>query len=349
MPQASRKKILILPLLLLLGWLCLRYLLPIAMPFLLAVLLALAAEPLVAMLQRRVRLPRSAAAGAGITAALAVLVLVMTVLGALLLRQLQSLMDIVPDLEDSAASGLQALRQWLLSLAENTPNGLRAYLTGLVESSFSDGTLLLDSLAERLLGLASGLVSQLPDSALGIGTWLLASFMLSAKLPAIRAGLRQRLPQSWHSTYLPMLRQLKQSVLGWLTAQLKLMSVTFAVLAVGFALLRVSHGLLWALVVSLVDALPILGTGTVLVPWSVVCFIQGDTPRAIGLLGIYAAAALLRSVLEPKLVGKQLGLDPLVTLAVMYTGYRLWGILGMILSPLLAVTLMQLFSPPKTA
>ena len=69
---------------------------------------------------------------------------------------------------------------------------------------------------------------------------------------------------------------------------------------------------------------------------------QGDTPRALGILGTYIAAALIRSMLEPKLLGKHLGLDPLVTLAALYIGYRLWGVGGMILAPLLTVAALQL-------
>ena len=132
-------------------------------------------------------------------------------------------------------------------------------------------------------------------------------------------------------------------VLGkWFLAQCKLMSVTFGIVAAGLTLLRIPSSLLWAVLIALVDALPVLGTGTVLVPWSVVCFLQGDTPRALGILGIYVAAAMTRSMLEPKLLGKHLGLDPLVTLLALYIGYRLWGVGGMILAPLLTVAALQL-------
>ena len=93
---------------------------------------------------------------------------------------------------------------------------------------------------------------------------------------------------------------------------------------------------------ALVDAAPLLGTGTILIPWSVVSLQQGSHIRAVGLLGIYAVAALTRSALEPRFVGKQLGIDPLLTLIALYAGYRIWGISGMILSPLIAVTAVQL-------
>ena len=93
---------------------------------------------------------------------------------------------------------------------------------------------------------------------------------------------------------------------------------------------------------ALVDAFPVLGTGTVLLPWSLLCFLQQDSARAIGLLGIYTTVTLTRSLMEPKLVGRHLGLDPLATLMSLYIGYRLWGIPGMLFAPLLAVTALQL-------
>ena len=329
-------------------WFGAKYLLPILMPFLLAALLALASEPLVRSFSRG-KLSRSAAAGIGVSLTLAILILLVTVVGALAVRQLQSLAGAMPDLESTALQGMNSLRGWLAHLASSAPAGIRSLATRSVDELFSDGTDLVSQLSAQLPALASGIMSRLPDSALSIGTWLLASFMLSARLPKLRCWISAHAPASWKSQWLPTLKRLKRSVLGWLTAQLKLMSVTFAVLTAGFLLLRVGYAPLWGFLISLVDALPVLGTGTVLVPWSAVCFIQGDTVRGIGLLGVYAVAVLLRSVLEPKLVGRQLGLDPLVTLLAMYTGYRLWGILGMILSPLIAVTAVQLFSPqPET-
>ena len=108
-------------------------------------------------------------------------------------------------------------------------------------------------------------------------------------------------------------------------------------------LLGIQYAPLWAMAVSVVDALPILGTGTVLVPWSLVCLVQHNTGRALGLVGLYIATALTRSTLEPRLVGRQLGLDPLVTLIALYVGFRLWGLPGMILSPLLVITLISMF------
>ncbi len=345
-PFLSRK-LPVIALIVMLSWLSLRFLLPIALPFLLAALLAFAAEPLVGSLNRHLRLPRGAAAAVGVTVVLALTVLLLLAFCAFLVKELGALAGILPDLEDATSSGLDSLELWLLNLAQKTPDGISPILVHGVEGMFSNGSALLDGLTGRLLNLATSVLKALPDSALGLGTWILASFMISARLPKIRTWIQTHLPQAWYEKYAPWLQTLKKTVCGWLLAQSKLVGITFGILVVGFLLLQIEHAVLWAAATCLVDILPVLGTGTVLIPWSLVCFLQGDSLRAIGLLAIYIVISLLRSVLEPRFVGKQLGLDPLITLLAIYAGYRLGGLPGMLLAPILAVTATQIFLQAK--
>lgn len=326
-----------------LSWLGVRYLLPIALPFLLAGILALMAEPLVKNLNRHLHLPRGLASAIGMTVVLLLTILFLLALCALLIRELGALAGVLPDLESATVSGLDSLEIWLLGLVEKAPKGISPILIHGVEGMFSNGGALLDGLTTTLLSLAASILKAIPDSALGLGTWILATFMLSVRLPKIRTWIHNHLPKAWHEKYAPYLQTLKKSVCGWLLAQAKLVGITFSILTAGFLLLRIEHAILWAAATCIVDILPILGTGTVLIPWSLVCFLQGDSIRALGLLGIYAVITLLRSVLEPRFVGKQLGLDPLVTLLAIYAGYRLWGLVGMLLAPILAVAVTQIF------
>lgn len=344
MSRSLLKKLGILLLSLLALWLGSRYLLPIALPFLMATLLALLAEPMVRTLRNRLHLPGWAASGIGVSVALSVGVLLLAGLLAFLLQQLGRLAGILPDLEETALQGMDSLELFLLDMAEKTPKGVRTILTHSVEDLFSDGTDLVDRASSGVLQLASGVMTQLPDSALSIGTWLIASYLISSRLSKIRQWLRSALPPQWATTWKPALLRVRHSLGGWLLAQLKLAGVTFLLLCVGFLLLGIPYAPLWAALISLLDALPVLGTGIFLVPWSLVSFLQGQPLLAAGLLGLYGGASALRSILEPKFIGKHLGLDPLVTLVAMYTGYRLWGLLGMILAPLLSVAVTQLFT-----
>lgn len=325
-----------------------KYLLPVTMPFVMGALLALTAEPGVRFLTRRARLPRAAAAGIGVGAVFAVICALVTMLVGLALRELKILAGILPQMELTARSGLETLQLWLLNLSERASPGIRALLQRNVNQLFSGGTALLDAGTRRALGLAGTALTRLPDSALGIGTAVLAAFLTSAELPRIREYLKTRLAAPPFQSAAQLLTRLRTTVGQWLLAQLKLVSITCLLLMVGFLLLRVQYAPLWAAAVSLVDALPILGTGTILVPWSLICLVQHDTARALGLLGLYAVTAVTRSSLEPRLLGRQLGLDPLVTLISLYVGFRLWGIVGMMLGPLLVITVISGFPQPKT-
>lgn len=323
-------------------WLTGKFLLPLVSPFLLGAALALAAEPMVRFLNRRVRIPRTVSTAIGVSMAFCLLALLLLTLCAFALRQLKALAGILPNLEETARTGLALVQTRLLELASHAPQGIRPLLEDNVRTLLADSGSLLGKLTAWLLGLAGSILSHVPDSALGLGTAILSAFLISAKLPRIQQWFRRRIPGKQLRAMLDSARRMRGVLGKWLLAQCKLMSLTFCILAAGLTLLRIPSSLLWALLVALVDALPILGTGTVLVPWSVVSFLQGDTPRALGILGIYITAAVTRSMLEPKLLGKHLGLDPLVTLMALYIGYRLWGVGGMILAPLLTVAALQL-------
>ena len=325
-----------------LTWLTMKYLLPLLFPFLLGALLALAAEPMVGFLCRRLHMPRVVSTAISVSMAFCFLAMLLLMLCAFALRQLKNLAGILPDLETAARTGLALVQTRLLDLAARAPKGIRPLLEDNVRTLLADSGNLLGKLTAWLLGLAGSILAHVPDSALGLGTAILSAFLISAKLPQIRKWLLRRIPRQQLRSALESARRMRKVLGRWLLAQGKLMSITFAIVAAGLTLLRIPSGMLWAVLVALVDALPILGTGTVLVPWSVVCFLQGDTPRALGILGIYITAALIRSMLEPKLLGKHLGLDPLVTLIALYIGYRLWGVGGMILAPLLTVAVLQL-------
>lgn len=323
-------------------WLALRYLMPILFPFLLGTGLALLAEPGVKFLCSRVRLPRAVSCGICVSLVFCGICALTASVLALVLRQLSALSGILPDMAEAAGSGMASLRDWLLSLAEKAPEELRPALENGAASLFSGGAALLTRGVEFLLGLAGGILRHVPDSALSLGTAVISGYMISAKLPVIREKAGALLSRERLKDLFTTLSRIRTAAGGWLAAQTKLAGITFLILTAGFLLLRIPYAPLWALGVSLVDAFPVLGTGTVLLPWAFICLIQGDIPRAVGLAGVYVTASVSRSILEPKLVGRHLGLDSLTTLLILYAGYRLWGIGGMLLAPMLAVAAKQL-------
>ncbi len=317
-------------------WLGVKYLLPVLLPFVLGLGIALAAEPAVGFGVKRLHLKRGLAAGVGVSLTLVLLAGVLWLAGALAVRELTQLAGALPDLEQTAQQGMLVLEDWMVGMAQRLPDGVRATATGTVLELFDGGTVLMKQVSERVPGLVGGVLSRVPDGALGLGTGLLSGFMLSARLPRLRQWAAFRLPPAWREKTLPALRRVGRAVLRWLRAQATLAAVIYAVLAIGLTVLRVRYGFLLALPIALVDAIPVFGTGLVLLPWAAVSLLQGEVFRGVGLALLYAAALLTRTVLEPRVVGRQLGLDPLVTLLFLYAGYRFWGIGGMLLAPMLA-------------
>ena len=321
-------------------WLCLRYLYPLFLPFLLGLLLALAAEPGVKFLQEHFHWRRRPSIFAAVTAVLALLTGAAAILGTVLIRRAAALAGQLGTLAGQAAQGMTMVRSWAVELASSAPGPLAQPLSRSVRELFEDGGGLLDRAAAALFGMAGQAAQQLPGSLVTLGTAVLASYLICERLPA----LRQRLSASsaWRDRWRPALVRLGRTGKAWLKAQLKLSGVTFVIVLGGFFLLGVRQKLLMALVTALVDAVPLLGTGTILLPWALVSVLSGEPVRAVGLLGVYVTALITRSSLEPKLLGRQLGLDPLAALAALYVGYRIWGFGGMIIAPILTVTAREL-------
>ena len=334
------RKLLIVAGALLVLWLGIEYLLPILLPFLLGAGIALAAEPAVTFGVRRLHLPRPLSAGIGVALTLAFSLCLLWIAIAWIIRELGQLATQLPDIR----SGTQSLRGWLLNLASKTPKNLREPAKQVVVSLFDGSVPFTQQLSQRLPGILTDLLTAIGNSALGIGMGVLSGFLISVRLPVLRTQAAEMLPERWRSKWLPALSRVKSGLLGWFKAQLKLAAITWGIVTIGFWVLGVPYFPLWAVLVALVDAVPILGTGTVLIPWSIWSFLQGDSLRGVGLLAIYAAAAISRAVLEPRLVGKQLGLDPLTTLIALYAGLRLWGIGGMLLAPVIASAVKSLLT-----
>lgn len=336
----SYKKLLTVIIIFFLVFFLLRLFLPLFLPFLIGAVLAIAAEPIVRFFQEKLRFSRVCAAGLGITMALCLLAVTVLILCGLIIHQLGALTDVLPAIEDATRSGMCLLQTRLLDLAASAPQGLCELITRKVTEFFSDSSAMLDQAAGVILSLASGILGRIPDGAFGCGTAIISSYMISVKLPRIKTLLTARL--SAYQPWVDAVMKFRSSLLGWLKAQIKLSAITFLILMAGFLLLRIRPASLWAFGVALVDAFPVLGTGTVLIPWSILVFLQGNPVLAVGLIGLYLTVMVIRSVLEPKLLGRQLGLDPLLTLVALYAGYRIWGLLGMILAPILTVAASQI-------
>jgi len=135
---------------------------------------------------------------------------------------------------------------------------------------------------------------------------------------------------------------LKRALLGFLKAQLTLVSITTVIILIGLIILRVDYAITIALVTGIVDIIPYLGTGLVFVPWIIYEVITGQMPQAIGLTVLYIIVLVQRQIMEPKILSSSIGLDPLATLVALFVGFKLIGFLGLIVGPVTLVIISTL-------
>ena len=316
------------------SWLVLRYALVWLLPFLLALGAAALLEPLIVRAQRRLHLRRS------FTAAVLTLVLVggvLAVLIALAVQLVEQAVALVSSLPETMAS----LERRLEGFCAACPDGVRQTAEHMLDSLPRRAAELAGQVSSAVLQGAGRAMAALPRVLLACGTTVLAVFFTLSAYPAVRGFFRRQL-----GSRLERARGVKSSVFAtlgkWLKAECILLAVTFCQLLAGLLLMRQEYALLLAALIALIDALPVFGTGTVLVPWAAVECLLGAVPRGIALLALFAVISVVRSVLEPKLMAAQAGLPPLASLCAMYVGFCAMGVAGMVLAPMALMLVKQL-------
>ena len=318
-----------------------KWLLAPLLPFLLALALSAMVEPLVQKLRRGMKVRRSFAAGLVTTLLLLVLGGGVTLLVARLAVELREWSERLPELMERFPtiwnSMLDQLEQWYAA----SPSLIRSALDLLAGQLMEEGPSLAGTAGTWLMGVASSLLATLPDAGLFLVTTVLAVYFTSLSYPSILAFLKRQLPAPWQAKCRDAAHCFRSTILKWLRAEFLLILSTFAILLVGFLWMRLDYALLAAVFTALVDALPVLGTGTVLFPWALGCFLMGDTGRGLALLVLYAVGLIVHTLLEPRLLAGQADLPPITALLAMYLGFRFMGVGGMILLPMVLLLLKQ--------
>lgn len=318
-----------------------RYLLPWTAPILTAWGLAALLEPAVAFLTRR-RWRRGAAAGLCTLAALGLLLWGLT---ALLFRGLSAageLTGTLPRLMETAGIRLRALEELAESHIRAAPEPAAELLERALTALWSGAAALPVQLSRGLVGFLTRMAQASPDVLLFLVTAALGTYFISAAFPTVNAFLLAQLPEGFRRRLEGLGADLRSGFGGLLRAQLILMAMTFFELLAAFLLLRVPGAAMLAAATALIDALPVFGTGLVLIPWALFSLLLGETRRGLGLLLAWGLTELVRNAAQAKLLGDQIGLPPLASLTGAYVGWRVAGVGGMLLFPLLLMVLLRL-------
>lgn len=187
----------------------------------------------------------------------------------------------------------------------------------------------LSSLSVTVVSLASGAATSLPGLIIKVILIIISTFFMSIDYEKIKEFILRQLSEETQV----LLYEIKSYVAGTLWVCIRsyaiIMSITCVELAIGLSIIKIQGAVLIALLISIFDILPVLGTGGIMIPWTVLSLVRGELRLALGLAIIYIAITVIRNIIEPKIVGGQLGLHPIVTLSSMFVGVQLLGVVGL--------------------
>nr|WP_289766518.1 sporulation integral membrane protein YtvI [uncultured Acetatifactor sp.] len=313
------------------------------MPFVAGWIVALIAGPLVRFFEEKIKLKRKAGSAFVIIVIIALVVLVIYLVFAQLFQQASGLVKALPEMLEGVETDLESIGKRLNALLAKLPGDIKLDFRGSrlqLDSYLGD---LLEKLGSPTIEAAGNFAKLLPGIFIGFIMSLLSAYFFVAERHQLNDWFRKHMPASVQMRYRIIRRSLGKSVGGYFKAQLKIEVWMYFLLLIGLGILRVNYFGLIALVIAILDFLPFLGTGTVLIPWAVIRILTAQYKTAIGLLIIWGVGQLARQLIQPKIVGDSIGVPPLPTLFLLYIGYKLSGVLGMILAVPLGLLVYSLY------
>lgn len=322
-------------------------LLSLLSPFVLALIFAWVLNPAVRWLQRKTNLSRK-------LISLVLVVLVFAVIGGILFGLGWMAVDQVRSLFDNRESLLDELLNGVLTLVNSVQRwlgGLNGVVPDEVLTTSEDliATLLGWVQGLDLSGRLAGLAGQAPSMAAGVSgfavalvVFMMASYFITGDYPRLRFALTDRVPPATREFCGTVKNIFMSAFGGYLKSQLILSLGVFVILSAGFLLMGQPYGLLLAFGLAVLDFIPIIGAGTVMVPWAVLDMVLARYGEAAALMAIWGVIVLFRRFAEPKILGDQTGLSPILSLLGIYLGMRAGGVLGMVIGPLLLLVFVNL-------
>lgn len=317
-----------------------KYLLSPLIPFIIAWIGAMLLRPAIDKASRRTKLPRKLVAFFCVAF---VFTLIFSLVGMFFSKVISELKEISVSLVDDTASIIGEVFSFaeglpFLKNMEDTETALK--LRGAVTDMVSGA---LTNVCSRIPTAVMSMASCLPNILLFSITLVLAAFYLGADVGDINNRIIRFFPEEKRKWIFEAKKKLLTAGMKYIKAYVVILLITFTELLVGFFILKIPYALTLAAVIAIIDILPVLGVGTVLIPWGIVLLIIGDSKLAAGIFVLYGIIWVVRQITEPRIVGKSMGLPPLFTLAAMYIGYSLLGFSGLFVFPIAAMILKCLY------
>lgn len=314
------------------------------MPFLIAFIISLLIEPLIKFLMKKTKLHRKASA-------IIVLLVVMSIIVGLLIWGIASLIsesiDLLQGLNGYFEKAYSQISDFI-SKIDFSKIQISEEVTNVIKNSAFDILGTVSNWAKNLLTSIINTVTHIPTIGVYVVVTILSLYFICTDKIYILDQIEHHLPKTWVKRMGLHIKEIIKALGNYLKAEAILVLISFVISLVGFYIfnligLNVQYPLIAAIAIGFVDALPILGSGTIMLPWAVISAINGDVRLGICLLVLWIIMSVIRQFVEPRIVSKELGIHPIFTLIAMYTGFKFMGVIGMLIGPIILIILKNIF------
>lgn len=310
------------------------------LPFLFAWFISNLLSPIILKIHRKTKLNKTFLTFIILLLFIGVNLLILSAIGLLIINQTNNLLDNFPEISELAERAFFNVSRQMINLSDMVPNYLSENLDFDIPSLLKNINLSIRTILAYLIGV----VAIVPNLLISIIVMFVAAFFMSKDKEMLKDIemyiFSHRLFR--HKLFLIIKNDIVMVFIGYIKAQLILMTITSIEVSIGLTILKIPHAILIGIGVGILDAMPVLGTGTVFIPWVIILLFYKDYTLAIGIFTVYLIATLSRQALEPKIISTQIGIYPLITLLVIYTGIKIFGIYGIIIAPFSAICIMAI-------
>lgn len=302
------------------------------MPFVIGWLISSIASPLVNWLEKRLKIVKKLGSALIVIVVLALIVLGIYFAVSKIVAEVGDLVKNFPHIYAQLEAGLRQIGETLSGAFSKLPDSIQDAWNAVVANLDKYAGELVSKLSQPTVAAAGNLAKRLPSYLIAFIVAIMSAYFFTVQREEVIHFFKRVAPPSVEKRMCLVMDNLRYAVGGYFKAQFKIMGVVFLILFAGLLLLGVHYAVLIAFLIAFLDFLPFFGTGTAMIPWALYNLLMGDYKQTIMLFVIYAVTQVVRQLLQPKLVGDSMGLNPLVTLLLLYVGYKVSSVIGMILA-----------------
>ncbi|MBP1756090.1 MAG: putative rane protein, partial [Firmicutes bacterium] len=316
-----------------------KYLLPLLMPFVIGMIIAMIFRKPIDIIQKATKINRVIISIIMLLLFYGALGFLASMIGFKVFTFLSNLFYSLPDLYENTV--LPAIEKVIDNVMIRFP-GIEGYLQDFLDNINDSIFTFLKDASSTVVGTIARMAASLPTLLINFIFTIVSSFFFTIDYYRISRFVIVQFKGERRD----MILKLKDNGIGtlgkFIRAYSAIISITFLELSIGFWILGIPNPFLFGVLIAIIDVMPILGTGAVLLPWAIISLVIGNTKIGIGMLLLYIIITVVRQTIEPRIVGQQIGLHPILTLILMYVGAQLMGVLGLLILPIIATIIVKL-------